>query len=103
MKEEAKPTGSWPRPSRPTTACILAALEKTERGQKFLTERVRPYTRVRLGAVWVHEFTFPTQFEDPGPFLETVKGYIETNYDYPTHVKELARTSRRPARNWLPG
>ena len=71
---------------------VMAALEKTERGKKFIAERIRPYQReFGWAAVWVHEFTFPTQFEDPAPFLETVKGYIETDYDYPSHVKEPGR------------
>jgi phosphohistidine swiveling domain-containing protein len=70
---------------------VIAALEKTERGKKFIADHIRPYQReFGWAAVWVHEFTFPTQFEDPAPFLETVKGYIETDYDYPSRVKELA-------------
>jgi len=32
----------------------------------------------------------PNRLRRPDPFLETVKGYIETDYDYPSHVKSLA-------------
>ena len=72
-------------------SAVMTALEKTDRGRKFIADRIRPYQReFGWAAVWVHEFTFPTAFEDPTPFIETVKGYIETDYDYPSHVKALA-------------
>jgi len=92
MKEEAKKDKDLSEAFKAASGAeILAALQKTKRGQKFIEERVRPYQReFGWAAVWVHEFTFPTAFEDPSPFLETVKGYIDTNYDYPSHVKALA-------------
>jgi phosphohistidine swiveling domain-containing protein len=83
---------------------VMAALEKTERGKKFIAERVRPYQReFGWAAVWVHEFTFPTAFEDPTPFIETVKGYIETNYDYPSHVKALAEDIEKASAELVAG
>ena len=35
-------------------------------------------------AVWSHEFIFPTWFEKPAPIIEAVRGYLETDYDYPS-------------------
>ncbi len=82
----------------------MAALAKTERGKKFIAERIRPYQReFGWAAVWVHEFTFPTQFEDPAPFIETVKGYIETDYDYPSHVKGLAEDIKKACAELVEG
>ena len=70
---------------------VLAGLEASERGRSFLAERVKPYQR-EFGwhAVWSHEFAFPTNFEKAAPVLELVKGYLETDYDYPSTVSRLA-------------
>jgi phosphohistidine swiveling domain-containing protein len=85
-------------------ATILAALEKTAQGRRFIADRVRPYQReFGWAAVWVHEFNFPTAFEDPSPFLETVKGYIDSDYDYPSHVKALAEDIEKACQELVAG
>lgn len=70
---------------------VLEALESTERGRQFIEEHLRPYQK-EFGwhAVWSHEFIFPSRYEDPSPVLDVIKGYIDSDYDYPTAVKELA-------------
>ena len=72
------------------TSDILAALEATDRGHAFLTDRVAPYQR-EFGwhAVWSHEFVFPTVFEKVEPVLELVRGYLTTDYDYPSTMGAL--------------
>ena len=71
---------------------IAAALAATERGRRFIEERVTPYQR-EFGwhAVWSHEFIFPTVREEMGPVLDLVRGYLETNYDYPTAIDAMRR------------
>ncbi len=68
-----------------TAAEILAALHGTERGRGFIAERVTPYQR-EFGwhAVWSHEFIFPSIYEQPEVVIELVRGYRETDYDYPS-------------------
>jgi len=97
MKEEIKGDKTLAEAFKAETgSAVVAALGRSERGKKFIAERIRPYQReFGWAAVWVHEFTFPTQFEDPAPFIETVKGYIETDYDYPSHVKGLAEDIKK--------
>ena len=70
---------------------VLAALEKSDRGKTFLADKLRPYQK-EFGwhAVWSHEFIFPSRFEKAEPVLEVIKGYLETDYDYPSTVKHLA-------------
>ncbi|MFQ5968299.1 MAG: hypothetical protein ACE5MI_11920 [Acidimicrobiia bacterium] len=92
MKEEVK---SDPELSklfdRETGTDVLVALKDSEGGRQFMEDRVKPYQR-EFGwhAVWSHEFAFPTRFEEAAPVLELVKGYLETDYDYPSTVARLA-------------
>jgi phosphohistidine swiveling domain-containing protein len=66
-----------------TAADVLRALETTERGQRFLRERLEPYQQeFGYKAIWSHELAFPTWRENPAPIVEAVRGYLETDYDY---------------------
>ena len=71
-------------------AGILDALGATDRGRRFLTERIDPYQR-EFGwhAVWSHEFIFPTVREQMGPVVELVRGYLDTDYDYPSAMEAM--------------
>jgi pyruvate,water dikinase len=72
---------------RGTGEAILAALKASDRGRRFLTERVEPYQReYGWHAVWSHEFIFPTVREQVEPVLDLVRGYLETDYDYRSAV-----------------
>ncbi|HEY8637524.1 MAG TPA: PEP-utilizing enzyme [Candidatus Limnocylindrales bacterium] len=72
------------------SAGILEALRATERGRRFITERIDPYQR-EFGwhAVWSHEFIFPTVREQMGPVVELVRGYLDTDYDYPSAMEAM--------------
>ena len=78
--------------ARETGVDILAALRGSERGRRFLDERLRPYQK-EFGwhAVWSHEFVFQTRYETPEPILEVIKGYVDTDYDYPAAIGELKK------------
>ncbi|MEZ5101142.1 MAG: PEP-utilizing enzyme [Thermoleophilia bacterium] len=70
-----------------TAAAVLRALEGSERGRRFVAERLDPY-RLEFGnkAIWSHEFVFPTWREQPAPIVEAIRGYLETDYDYPAAI-----------------
>jgi phosphohistidine swiveling domain-containing protein len=74
------------------TGEIRAALERSERGRRFIAERIEPYQR-EFGwhAVWSHEFIFPTVREQMEPVLELVRGYFTTDYDYPSAIDAMRR------------
>ena len=76
--------------SRETGGDIQNALGSSQRGQRFVAERLRPYQK-EFGwhAVWSHEFVFPTRYEQAEPILEVIKGYVETDYDYPSAIEAL--------------
>jgi phosphohistidine swiveling domain-containing protein len=91
MKEEAKADADLADAFRNDTAGeIIAALERSDRGRRFIADRIRPYQR-EFGwhAVWSHEFVFPTVFERMEPVVELIRGYIETDYDYPSTMGAL--------------
>ena len=80
------------------------ALRATERGRRFIAERIEPYQR-EFGwhAVWSHEFIFPTVREQMEPVLELVRGYLDDRLrlperdrgDAPRHRGGVARRSSR--------
>ena len=74
-----------------TASDILASLKASSRGQAFLADRVTPYQReYGYHSVWSHEFIFPTVREQVEPVLELVRGYVDTNYDYPKAIAATA-------------
>jgi phosphohistidine swiveling domain-containing protein len=92
MKEEVKADPELASAfANDTAAEIIAALGRSERGDRFMSDRVRPYQR-EFGwhAVWSHEFIFPTVYEKPEQVIELVRGYLETDYDYPSTIGALA-------------
>lgn len=91
MKEEAKADADLAKAfDHETAAEILAALEASERGRRFIGERIKPYQK-EFGwhAVWSHEFVFPTVYERIEPVIELIRGYLETDYDYPQTMGAL--------------
>jgi len=91
MKQEAKADSDLSAAfAHETAAEIIAALRVTARGQQFITQRIEPYQR-EFGwhSVWSHEFIFPTVFEQMEPVVELIRGYIETDYDYPSTMGAL--------------
>jgi phosphohistidine swiveling domain-containing protein len=105
MKEEAKADPELAVIFKAETAKeIIAALQASERGRRFIAERVKPYQK-EFGwhAVWSHEFIFPTVYEQMEPVIELVRGYIETDYDYPKTVGALAADIEAASKEILEG
>jgi phosphohistidine swiveling domain-containing protein len=105
MKEEAKADTELMAAFKHETAQeIIAALKSTKRGERFIAERVVPYQKeYGWHAVWSHEFIFPTVREHMAPVIELVRGYIETNYDYPKTIAVLAADIDAAAKEILEG
>ena len=105
MKQEAKADAELAKAFANETAPeIIAALESTPRGRQFVTERITPYQR-EFGwhAVWSHEFIFPTVFEKMEPVVEVIRGYIQTDYDYPSTMGALRDDIEAASREILEG
>ena len=86
------------------TASIATALRSSERGRRFIAERVEPYQR-EFGwhAVWSHEFIFPTVREQMEPVLELVRGYLSTDYDFPSAIEAMRLDIEAASREILDG
>jgi phosphohistidine swiveling domain-containing protein len=105
MKEEAKADATLSAAFNHETAGeIIAALKTTERGKRFIEERVVSYQKVfGWHAVWSHEFRFPTVREHMEPVIELVRGYIQTDYNYPKTIAALAADIDAAAKEILEG
>ena len=78
-------------------AAIVRALEGSDRGRRFIAERIRPYQQ-EFGwhAVWSHEFIFPSFLELMEPIVGLVKDQLAQDYDYPSSKAKLAAGPNNP-------
>ena len=83
---------------------IARSLRAGDRGQRFIAERVEPYQR-EFGwhAVWSHEFIFPTVREQMEPVLELIRGYLTTDYDFPSAIEAMRLDIEAASREILEG
>ncbi len=105
MKEEAKADAELGAAfGHEAASDILAALEGSDRGRRFIDERIRPYQK-EFGwhAVWSHEFVYPTVYERAEPVIELIRGYIDTDYDYPSTMGALKADIEAASREVLEG
>jgi phosphohistidine swiveling domain-containing protein len=88
MKEEIKGDDELREAfSGETAAETLRTVEGSERGRRFLAE-LRAYQKEYGNrAIWSHEFAYKTWREDPAPTVEQIRGYLETDYDYPATIR----------------
>jgi phosphohistidine swiveling domain-containing protein len=85
-------------------AAIVGNLRASARGRRFIEERVQPYQR-EFGwhAVWSHEFIYPTRREQMEPVLELVRGYLQSDYDFPAAIEAMRRDIEAAAAEILDG
>jgi phosphohistidine swiveling domain-containing protein len=88
MKEEIKANGELAAAFEGETAGdIRRALDGSDAGRRFVEQRLVPHqTTFGYKSIWSHEFAFKTWREDPAPILEAVRGYLATDYDYPSNI-----------------
>ena len=96
IKEEIKGDAELSRPRsrarRPPTC--MRALDGSERGRQLIAERIVAHQKTFGNkAIWSHEFAYRTWREDPAPIIEAIRGYLATDYDYPSNI---AGGPRRP-------
>src|ERR687895_610629 len=91
MKEEIKGDEELRRAFEADTAAgIVEALKGTERGRRFISERLESHEQVfGYKAIWAHEFQYQTWKENPAPIMEAVRGYLATDYDYQEAIQAV--------------
>ena len=105
MKEEVKGDAELSRAFAGLTAAdIIPALQASERGRRFIDERVVPYQK-EFGwhAVWSHEFVFPSFREDMTPVIQLVRDQYSSDYDYPSKIAALKADIDAAAKEILEG
>ena len=72
----------------PTASDVMTALEGSADGKALIKDQLEPYLE-EFGhkALWSHETRFPLWIENPGPAIEAVRGYVVSDYDYPSTIK----------------
>ena len=83
---------------------IAAALRASDRGRRFIEERIEPYQR-EFGwhAVWSHEFIYPTVREQTEPVLELVRDYLRSDYDFPSAIEAMRADIEKASQEILEG
>jgi pyruvate,water dikinase len=72
----------------PTAPEVLSALDGSERGRRFVEERIAAHQKTfGYKSIWSHEFIFKLWAEDPAPIVEAIRGYLATDYDYPSNLQ----------------
>ncbi len=105
MKNEVRDDAELRAAFGPEDAAEIArSLRAGERGRRFIAERIEPYQR-EFGwhAVWSHEFIFPTVFEQMEPVLDLIRGYLGTDYDFPTAIEAMRRDIEAASREIVDG
>lgn len=73
-----------------TASVIIPQLQKSAKGQEFLAG-VEAYNK-EFGvkpSMYTHEYTNKLWVEDPAPAVETIKGYLAADYDFPTEYNRM--------------
>lgn len=91
MKNEVKANGELSAAFEAETAReVLGRLNGSDRGRQFVQQRLERYQEeFGYKAIWSHEFVFPTWKENPAPVIEAVRGYLESDYDYPATIEAV--------------
>ncbi len=105
MKEEVKGDAALRAAfDHATAAEIVPALQATERGRRFIADKVVPYQK-EFGwhAVWSHEFVYPSFREDMNPVVQLVRDQYASDYDYPSKVAALKADIEAASKEILSG
>jgi len=72
-----------------TATEILPALKKSKKGQAFLAD-VAAYNQEYgfKASMYPHEYVNKLWVEDPTPAVESIKGYLAADYDFPTEYQK---------------
>jgi phosphohistidine swiveling domain-containing protein len=73
-----------------TASEVMSALAGSERGKRFIAERIETHQKTfGYKSIWSHEFIFKLWAEDPAPIVEAIRGYLATDYDYPSNLQAV--------------
>lgn len=90
---KADPEGGVARAfHKPTAGDVIKELETTETGRGFLGKEIEQYSaEFGYKSMYAHEFSFKSWRENPAPIIEAIRGYLESDYDYPAEIAAVAK------------
>lgn len=75
--------------SKETASAIIPALQATPTGQAFM-EKVKAYLKeYGYKPLYTHEYIYKLWVEDPTPAVETIKGYLVSDYNFPEEYEKI--------------
>lgn len=97
IKEKVKASDALKAAFRADTAeGIMKALGTSEEGRALLADIDAYKMEYGYKSMYTHEYLFATWKENPTPIVEGLRGYINSDYDYPKDVQQL-RDNREKA------
>jgi pyruvate,water dikinase len=91
--------------SKETATAILPALQASEAGKAFLEQVTAYLNEYGYKPLYTHEYMFKLWVEDPAPCIETIKGYLASDYDFPTEyerIKQDQQAAMQELRDLIP-
>ncbi|HOV79036.1 MAG TPA: PEP-utilizing enzyme [Bacillota bacterium] len=82
MKEFIKQSKSLRALFKEDTPGILSKLASVKDGKEFLEKMAAYQEEYGNKAIYTHEYIYPTWREDPTPIIESLKNYVETDYNF---------------------
>jgi phosphohistidine swiveling domain-containing protein len=77
--------------SKETAAAILPALQSSPVGKAFM-QKVNAYLKeYGYKPLYTHEYMFKLWVEDPAPAVETIKGYLASDYNFPAEYEKIKK------------
>lgn len=92
-KVKADPQGDVAKAFQKATAGdVIKDLEQTGAGRAFLAQDIENYSQeFGYKSMYAHEFSFKSWRENPAPIIEAIRGYLESDYDYPAEIAAVAK------------
>jgi phosphohistidine swiveling domain-containing protein len=75
---------------------VMQALATTDEGRALQSDVDAYKAEYGNKSMYAHEYIYPTWRENPTPIIEALRGYLITDYDYETDVRQL-RENRQAA------
>ena len=77
--------------SKETASAIIPALQASPAGKAFM-EKVNAYLKVYgYKPLYTHEYIYKLWVEDPAPAVETIKGYLASDYNFPAEFETIKK------------
>ncbi|MFZ5808135.1 MAG: PEP-utilizing enzyme [Chloroflexota bacterium] len=91
LKEEVKANSTLRSifESKETASAVIPALLTTPEGKAFM-EKVHAYLKeYGYKPLYTHEYIYKLWVEDPTPCVETIKGYLASDYNFPAEYEKI--------------